>query len=53
MMPSLVTSGAVLPLQSVVVEGEYMLERAEQALAMLREGVSGQRLVWQVSKEGE
>ncbi|KAK5130697.1 hypothetical protein LTR08_001727 [Meristemomyces frigidus] len=53
MMPALMAVGAVGPLSSTVVEGASLLERAERALAIMRDGISRQRLVWQVSGEGE
>lgn len=41
--------GAVKPNRFRLVEGRDMLERAENALAALREGVSGEKLVWRVA----
>lgn len=51
-MPALVGSGAVRPMKARVVEGASMLERAENAMRVLREGVSGERVIWRVSGEG-
>ncbi|KAJ9617078.1 hypothetical protein H2200_000799 [Cladophialophora chaetospira] len=51
-MPSLLEWGVIEPNEVVLVEGGTMLERAERALAILREkGVSGQRVVWRVCED--
>lgn len=49
-MPSLLANGAVKPNKYRVIEGASMLERAENALTALREGVSGEKLVWRVAE---
>ncbi len=51
-MPELLSSGAVQPIRQRVVEGKTMLERAENALDLLRQlAPSGEKLVWKVSEE--
>lgn len=49
-MPSLLEKGAVKPNRYRIIEGKDMLERAENALTALREGVSGEKLVWRVAE---
>ncbi|CAD0017949.1 unnamed protein product [Aureobasidium pullulans] len=48
-MPALLQAGVVRPNRYRVIEGKDMLERAENALTALREGVSGEKLVWRVA----
>lgn len=48
-MPAMLSMGIVKPNRARIVEGDTMLERAEKALALLRKGVSGERLVWKVA----
>lgn len=50
-MPAMLAAGVVTPQRQRVVQGTTMVERAERALGMLREGVSGERLVWRVAEE--
>ncbi|MDI1491298.1 MAG: hypothetical protein OHK93_002507 [Ramalina farinacea] len=50
-MPGMLDRGVVTPQKQRVVEGETMVERAEKARGILREGVSGERLVWRVGEE--
>ena len=50
-MPEVLRQGIVKPNRVRIVEGKTMLERAEKALGMLRNGVSGERLVWRVADE--
>jgi NADPH:quinone reductase-like Zn-dependent oxidoreductase len=49
-MPKALEEGWVEPNEVQIVEGKQLLERAEKALALLREGVSGRRLVWRVAE---
>lgn len=51
-MPELVARGVIRPNKQRVVEGKTLLERAERALALLRnQEVSGEKLVWRVAEE--
>lgn len=51
-MPELLTRGLIQPNKQRVVEGSTLLERAEKALALLRErDVRGEKLVWRVAEE--
>lgn len=51
-MPELLARGLIRPNKQRVVEGITLLERAEGALALLRErDVSGEKLVWRVAEE--
>jgi len=50
-MPAMVAQKNVLPNRLRIVEGATMLERANNGLNELRKGVSGEKLVWQVSDE--
>ncbi|KAI0181189.1 GroES-like protein [Hypoxylon sp. FL1284] len=50
-IPCMLASGHVVPNRFRVVEGDNMLDRASKALALLRKGVSGEKLVWRVSDE--
>ncbi|KAL7626470.1 hypothetical protein AAE478_003242 [Parahypoxylon ruwenzoriense] len=50
-MPQLLAEGHVVPNRFRVVEGHNLLERATNALDLLRSGVSGEKLVWRVSEE--
>jgi len=53
-MPQMLEQGLIEPNDKRVVEGSTMLERATEAVALLRSGtVSGQRLVWRVWTEEE
>lgn len=50
-MPALLAAGVVEPNKQRVVEGATMVERAQNALALLRnKAVSGERLVWRVAE---
>lgn len=52
MMPELLARGVIQPNKQRVVEGKTLLERAERALALLRDReVSGEKLVWRVAEE--
>ncbi|KAI3336867.1 GroES-like protein [Xylariaceae sp. AK1471] len=50
-MPTLLAQGVVQPNRYQIIEGKTLLERATKALNALREGVSGEKLVWRVSDE--
>jgi hypothetical protein len=50
-MPALLAQGIVRPNRYQVIEGSSLLERATKALNLLREGVSGEKLIWRVSNE--
>jgi len=53
-MPEMLERGLIEPNSKQIVEGPTMLDRATQALALLRSGtVSGERLVWRVWTEEE
>jgi hypothetical protein len=50
-MPAMLKNGAVKPNRIKLVEGKTLLERAENALDLLRQKVpSAERLVWRVSE---
>lgn len=50
-IPSLLEQGIVKPLRQRVVEGNTLLERATNALNLLRSRApSGERLVWKVAE---
>ncbi len=50
-MPALLKKGLVKPNAYRIIEGETMLERAQNALdALRRKEVSGNKLVWRVSE---
>lgn len=50
-MPTLLEQGVIQPNDQVIVEGETLLERAENALSKLRnKEVSGARLVWRIAE---
>ena len=49
-VPSLLAEGVIKPNRRRVVEGATLLERAQNALDLLRRrDVSGEKLVWRVS----
>jgi len=49
-VPALLEQGIVRPLRQKIVEGDTLLERAQNALDLLRKrNPSGERLVWRVS----
>lgn len=50
-IPTLLEQGIVRPNRYRVIEGETLLERAKKALDIIRDGVSGEKLVWRVSNE--
>ncbi|CAN8098764.1 unnamed protein product [Discula destructiva] len=51
-MPELLATGHIQPNKQRVVEGDTLLERAEKALALFRNGeVSGEKVVWRVVDE--
>lgn len=50
-MPTLLEQGVIEPNDQVIVEGQTLLERAENALSKLRnKEVSGARLVWRIAE---
>lgn len=50
-MPTLLEQRVIEPNHQVVVEGDTLLERAENALSKLRnKEVSGARLVWRIAE---
>ena len=50
-MPTLLAEGIVKPNKFRIVEGKTMLERAQNALDLLRrKEVSAERLVWRVAE---
>lgn len=50
-MPDMLVQGIVKPNRYRVIEGKDIIERATNALNLLREGVSAEKLVWRVSEE--
>ncbi|KAI0460652.1 GroES-like protein [Xylaria acuta] len=50
-MPTLLEQGIVKPNRYRIVEGETLLERAKKALNAMREGASGEKVIWRVSNE--
>ncbi|KAH8157797.1 hypothetical protein CIB48_g10448 [Xylaria polymorpha] len=50
-MPTLLEQGIVKPNRYRIVEGETLLERANKALNVMREGASGEKVIWRVSNE--
>ncbi|TLD15159.1 hypothetical protein PspLS_10661 [Pyricularia sp. CBS 133598] len=48
-MPEVLAQGIVRPQRYRVIEGKTMLERGENALDALRDGVSGEKLVWRTN----
>lgn len=51
-MPALLEDGTIKPNKQRVVEGETILEKAEQALSLFRDGaVSGEKVVWRIAEE--
>lgn len=51
-MPEMFSRGLIQPNKQRLVEGKTLLERAEKALALLRDRqVSGEKLVWRVAEE--
>ncbi|KAH8668547.1 chaperonin 10-like protein [Xylariales sp. PMI_506] len=49
-MPTLLAQGVVRPQRFRIIEGATLLERATKALNELRNGISGEKLVWRVSE---
>lgn len=50
-MPALLQDGTIRPNKQRLVEGKTLLERAEKALALFRDGaVSGEKVVWRVGE---
>lgn len=50
MVPSLLAQGVIEPNKVRVIEGASAVERAENALSLLRnQAVSGERLVWRIA----
>lgn len=50
-MPEALAQGIIRPQRYRVIEGETILERGEKALDALRDGVSGEKLVWRTNDE--
>ncbi|KAL1839845.1 hypothetical protein VTJ49DRAFT_1076 [Mycothermus thermophilus] len=51
-IPELLKSGAIRPNKVRIVEGDTVLDRAQKALDLLRDGtVSGEKLVWRVAED--
>ncbi|KAI1743803.1 GroES-like protein [Xylaria scruposa] len=50
-MPTLLEQGIVKPNRYRIAEGKTLLERAEKALNAMREGASGEKVIWRVSNE--
>ncbi len=51
-MPQLLAEGTVRPNEQLVVRGDTLLERAQNALGLLRDkALSGQKMVWRVADE--
>ncbi|TLS27444.1 hypothetical protein PpBr36_04104 [Pyricularia pennisetigena] len=50
-VPEALVQGIVRPQRYRVIEGKTMLERGEKALDALRDGVSGEKLVWRTNNE--
>ncbi|KAI1811185.1 GroES-like protein [Poronia punctata] len=50
-IPTLLAEGFVRPNRYQIVEGDTLLERATNGLNLLRQGVSGKKLIWRVSNE--
>ena len=49
-MPEMLARGIVKPNKYRIVEGKDMVERATNALNLLRDGISAEKLVWRVSE---
>jgi hypothetical protein len=51
-VPALLEQGVIQPNKTRVVEGSTFLERAQNALDLLKDqAVSGEKLVWRVAEE--
>ncbi|KAI3343605.1 GroES-like protein [Ustulina deusta] len=50
-MPALLAQGVVQPNRYRIVEGQTLLERATKGLNAMREGASGEKVIWRVSDE--
>ncbi|RYC62778.1 hypothetical protein CHU98_g3430 [Xylaria longipes] len=50
-IPALLQQGVVKPNRYRIVEGETLLERAKKSLDAMREGASGEKIIWRVSNE--
>ncbi|KAI1752961.1 GroES-like protein [Xylaria castorea] len=50
-IPTLLEQGIVQPNRYRTVEGKTLLERAEKALNAMREGASGEKVIWRMSNE--
>ncbi|KAI0816570.1 GroES-like protein [Xylaria sp. FL0064] len=50
-MPALLAQGVVKPNRYRIVEGRTLLERATKGLNAMREGASGEKVIWRVSDE--
>lgn len=51
-IPALLAEGVIQPNKVRIIEGSTMLERAENALKLLRsQAVSGEKLVWRISED--
>lgn len=52
MIPELLATGAIKTIKQTVVEGDTLLERAQNAMDLLRKGeLSGEKLVWRISEQ--
>ncbi|KAI0165895.1 GroES-like protein [Xylariaceae sp. FL1272] len=50
-MPTLLAQGLISPNRYRIIEGKTLVERATNALDDMREGASGEKLIWRVSDE--
>ena len=50
-MPEMLAQGIVKPNSYRIVEGKDIVERATNAVDLLRDGISSEKLVWRVSEE--
>ncbi|KAI0405755.1 GroES-like protein [Xylaria palmicola] len=50
-IPTLLAQGVLQPNRYRIVEGETLLERAKKGLNAMREGASGEKVIWRVSNE--
>ncbi|RWA14225.1 hypothetical protein EKO27_g868 [Xylaria grammica] len=50
-MPTLLAQGIVRPSRYRTAEGQTLLERATKGLDAMREGASGEKVIWRVSNE--
>ncbi|KAK5631792.1 hypothetical protein RRF57_007506 [Xylaria bambusicola] len=50
-MPTLLAQGIVIPNRYRIIDGETLLERATKGLNAMREGASGEKVIWRASDE--